>query len=500
MDVDFLTSAFDPLKWTPFFDPIQHVPANLLGDMLFHGVDQRDPRARGLYSVRSAAGSPLREDGVWTSVTRAGSLFAGLDQCPQALLHHLSHGGVQGVQHHLQLVDSGCDSLSLDSVMMGIDKNNPNPHLFKSHRPVTLTSPLTRRESRSVRDMLVPSLEISGHLTPDTFAYRADHRAAFLALAFRAAFTSSLDQHRTVTVTDWDSADAFLRQQREDCTPLHRLPWDFGPWALKYYGRLRIHPLTDDGFAPPYSTEEGWNQGDNPSRDTYQTGELAVGGCLPLSESLHVPPDATGVPINTLSYSDDRRLLHPDLSGLVELTRLCTRATVAKGGLVHMDKLQFFAFSVQSGTLRQRTQPVHYYNTVTASCAPAVGGIPLSHALPPTPDYASLAEEVRRQRLRISSTPTHVLLALRTLWTFVLSQFDFIASGVAIPPHHVRDLAVQARLYYRTVLGLPCWTSRALQSLPMVQGGPGCPDLTLRAAVRLLLTYTQASFSRNLLA
>ena len=28
----------------------------------------------------------------------------------------------------------------------------------------------------------------------------------------------------------------------------------------------------------------------------------------------------------------------------------------------------------------------------------------------------------------------------------------------------------------------------------------GCPDLTLRAAVRLLLTYTQASFSRNLLA
>ena len=34
----------------------------------------------------------------------------------------------------------------------------------------------------------------------------------------------------------------------------------------------------------------------------------------------------------------------------------------------------------------------------------------------------------------------------------------------------------------------------------MVQVGPGCPDLTLRAAVRLLLTYTQASFSRNLLA
>ena len=70
----------------------------------------------------------------YASVTSPGLLFAGLDQCPQALLHHLRRGGVQGVQRHLQLVDAGADSLSLDSVMMGIDKNLPFPHLFKAHR------------------------------------------------------------------------------------------------------------------------------------------------------------------------------------------------------------------------------------------------------------------------------------------------------------------------------------------------------------------------------
>ena len=137
------------------------------------------------------------------------------------------------------------DSLSLDSAMMGIDKGKAFPHLFKSHRPVTLTSPLTRTESRAARDILVPSLEVSGSYPPDVFAYRTDIRPAFMALAFRAAVASSLQQFQTVAFTDWDSSDAFLRQQREDATTLHALldiPWDFGPWAVKYYGRLRIHP------------------------------------------------------------------------------------------------------------------------------------------------------------------------------------------------------------------------------------------------------------------
>ena len=108
MDVDFLTAAFDPHKWTPFFDPIQHIPASLLGDMLYRGVDPRDPQARGL-SIQVALGPPLR---VCTTVTAAGSLFAGLDQCPKALLEYLRRGGVQEVQHHLQFVNSGYDSLS----------------------------------------------------------------------------------------------------------------------------------------------------------------------------------------------------------------------------------------------------------------------------------------------------------------------------------------------------------------------------------------------------
>ena len=186
------------------------------------------------------------------------------------------------------------------------------------------------------------------------------------------------------------------------------------------------------------------------------------------------------------------------LSGLVDLTRLCTRDG-GQGRLGPHGPAAILRVQRAHGVPRRArsTRPLlpHRHRVLH----PHNSRHPLSHALKPTPNYADLAEEFRHQRLRLMSTLVHILLVLRSLGTFVLSQFDYIASGVAVLPHHVQDLAVHVRHYCRHVLGLPCWASRAPQSLPMAMDGPGC-DLTLQAVVQLLLTYTQASFSRNLLA
>ena len=190
-DINLLTALYDPSNWAPYFDPINQIPANLLRDMLSAGLDPRDPHHRGPFCRQLVSGPVLRDDRVWRSATSRGTLFAALDQCPQALLHHCSHGGMHGVQHQPHLLDAGADSLSLDSAMMGIDKGKAFPHLFKSHRPVTLTSPLTRIESRAARGILVPSLEVSGSYPPDVFAYRANIRPAFMALTFRWPLASS---------------------------------------------------------------------------------------------------------------------------------------------------------------------------------------------------------------------------------------------------------------------------------------------------------------------
>ena len=96
-----------------------------------------------------------------------------------------------------------------------------------------------------------------------------------------------------------------------------------------------------------------------------------------------MPPSPAAVPVSNLSYSDDRRLVQSTLPSLVALTRHCTRATVTKGGLVHMDKLRFFALQLTDSSVHQVTSTVPYYLTPTSQATPQIVGIPLSHALKP---------------------------------------------------------------------------------------------------------------------
>ena len=130
--------------------------------------------------------------------------------------------------------------------------------------------------------------------------------------------------------------------------------------------------MTEDSFTEPYVTGEGWNKGDNASGDTYEVGELVVGGCLPHSQDIRVPPGPTGIPINNLSFSADRRLISPTLSDLASLTRLCTAATVAKGRLVRPEKLQFYALTAGDGVLRREEVPVPFYGVLTSTTSPQV--------------------------------------------------------------------------------------------------------------------------------
>ena len=62
LDLDFLTAAFDPAEWDPYFDPVAHLLVSLLGDLLHADTHPVDFRRRGLFSAAVADGPILRDD------------------------------------------------------------------------------------------------------------------------------------------------------------------------------------------------------------------------------------------------------------------------------------------------------------------------------------------------------------------------------------------------------------------------------------------------------
>ena len=158
---------------------------------------------------------------------------------------------MNGVIRQVRLCGEGFQSVSLWAVAMGIDKGKGISHLFKGHRPIPLTSPMPRSESRSVRSKLARTLELSGRYLQEVFSYGSEVRLAYIVLAIRAAGLHTLRREGSLGTVAWDESDAFLRPLRDTLTHVNRPldpMWDFGPWAEGYFSRITTFPLTSDGF------------------------------------------------------------------------------------------------------------------------------------------------------------------------------------------------------------------------------------------------------------
>ena len=295
-------------KLTPWVDLVQELPLSVRGAMMREHLDCRDEYQRGLFCLRESSLPLLTPTRVFSSVNTSGSPFSCADQCPQALLYRLRGGGVQGVHQQLPLTRASIPSLSNHAVQMGIDKGKGDGHLYASYRPVPLTSPIPRSESRVAQRLTNITLEAYLRYTPEVFSYREHLRPAFMAVTFRAAVVSSLSHNRTCCFADWDESNAYLMVIRADAEQLYSLlqpAWNGGSWCEQYFGRLHIHPLTTDGFAPAFTPDEGFNQGDNYSGEGYQASCMPVSGVLPAGDSIRLPPTPDGMPVNNLVFMTD---------------------------------------------------------------------------------------------------------------------------------------------------------------------------------------------------
>ena len=120
------------------------------------------------------------------------------------------------------------------SLQYGLYKGQDKPkHLLKSHRTVTVSSPFRGIVASGARKKLVKTMEGSGHLSPEVFAYRAELQVATVALVVRAGAEQSLVLHGTVALGDGDESDAlFQGPQRGDIFLGEEVCWHVGLWAV----------------------------------------------------------------------------------------------------------------------------------------------------------------------------------------------------------------------------------------------------------------------------
>ena len=412
--------------------------------------------------------------------------------------------------HSLLQSEARTATILNETVRYGIYKEKPAKplprHCARSFRPVDVESGASGTLPGITADRLVATLEISGAYTPVVFSYRTDHIASFMVLAGRAAVYSSLQEHGSCALCDWDESDAYMRVVREATHQLLRcLPhvWDYCDWARRYYGRLVIRVITREGFAAPFSTGEGGNQGDTFAALHYQAPNHVLTRSLDIDWAVALPLrllDLNALPATILVYSDDRRFISPALQGAVTLADSTRDASRRARRRIYPDKLEYFQTRLLQHGIHLECCPVPDSEMYTSMTPPQFVGVPLLPELPLHRAANKSLNAIRSVQKSTERGPAAPLLRLRSRHAFGLSVFDYVASGVLFSPNNLRPHQRATDGAHLAAFRLPPWTHRSLLRLPLASGGFGSPDVTLCDRLQLLNTYLRASWSTNLLA
>ena len=89
--------------------------------------------------------------------------------------------------------------------------------------------------------------------------------------------------------------------------------------------------------------------------------------------------------------------------------------------------------------------------------------------------------------------------AMRVITSFMVSRFDFVASGFAFQHQWLEGLQGVLDSVHCGLLGLSGRTAKLFLRLPVEFGGAGCPWLAVRADLRYLHQIMKLPFGRSAL-
>ena len=384
LDHKFFATHCDTSAWAPLRRPSLEPPMALL----LAGLPPDHPDTPRAFLQTLNSPPLLTQESLAHRRLGKRTLAVSSDNVTRSLLFRAGGGVQQGLHHSLLQAEAGTPTVLNETVRYGIYKGKPSEplprHLARSFRPVDVESAASGTPSGIASDRLAANLEVSGPYTPVVFSYRTGLSSAFMVLVGRAAVYVSLLEHGSCAICDWDESDAYLRVVREFTHHLlHCLPhvWDYSRWAHSFYSRLVIRVITREGFAPPFSTGEGGNQGDAFAALHYQAPSHVLTLSLPVNRSvslpLRLPGHSVPLPATTLVYSDDRRFLAPTLPEVVGMADASRDASRRAGRIVHPDKLEYFLARLGHQGITLERSPVPDTEMFTSTTPPELVGIPL---------------------------------------------------------------------------------------------------------------------------
>ena len=462
-----------------------NLPLPVLLSLLKAGYDPASEADRRAYSPARAPAPLLSIPELAAYTDRGGSSSASLENLPARTTRRGNGGILLGEYSVLVQTDAGVDSLVLDAVQLGIFQHKGPRHLYGSYRPVTMESAIVRDWTGIGRGGLTESLEVTAAYSPDVYSYRTAVLPQFLLLICRAGAVAAFQSRGEFWDGDWDESDTFLMEPRSACSPLMQtLPdvWDFGGWADRVYSRLRIHPVTSEGLAPPFLTGEGRNPGDSFAGEGFQATQCVINSCLTRQpHGLTVPNAfdlcALPLPCDRVMFVDDRHFLGSSLPAVRSAAAACAFLSTRVGRIVNPSKLQFHGVRLMAGSLHPVRTQVPFSDQPSSVQPPAPLKIPLLHDLPMTAKISMLLKLVRSVSAAALRPNHHAILQLRALHVHVLTACDYVWRGVHFPRLQLAAIQASVDKHYRRVYAQSCWAPRRFLCQPILAGAPQSPDL-----------------------
>ena len=505
VDQRALRQSSSAAPWDALFTPAQDLPLRLFLPALHRGYSPSSTASLRLLAASLASQGPLHPTLTHAALRRPSSWATSVDNFPPALLSR-AEGGLHAACHRIaQLRRAGQDTIISNVTQYGSYKGPPKPpHLFESHRPLSVASPLVSFEAGSACQLIRATMELSGAATPELFAYRAEIQPAYMVFAVRASMLRTLPTYGSVAAAKWDESHAYFRIPRasaKDTLTLTPHVWDFSEWFQWYYSSRSVRILTDVGFTDPIVTREGADQGCPAADQCFQGTQACLNTTMTVYCDVSLPSPRGPLPCSRAGFSDDRIFTAPSLCRVVQAVTECIQRSRAVGRVPNPGKLEYYLVSMATDTLHHVVAIVPDMDAKTKAQPPTLVGIPLLSQLPVRCALAKDIPVFRRTGARLATgDPMNPVLRIRAFYMYALAKLEYITHGVLLPQPSLTTLQVITNRHYRRVYRLPKWTPVWFLCSFLHLGGAGCPALYLRNVVQLAATLLRAATCRHPLA